>query len=190
MPKEYKAKKLAFQPKPLVVEKKFHNVTISAAALPGAGVWSTGVTLNQIAQGTGPTDRIGKAITLKNVNLRFEALTSGFVPCRALLIYDKQPQGSIPTITEILTADSFNAHHNLLNSERFVTLIDIVHNPGGSNCTMEEFRKCELPLTYKLNAGTPADFATGAIYVYFAASSVLAAASTFNARMVMRFTDC
>jgi len=190
MPKEYKAKKLVFQPKSMVVEKKDFNVAVTAGVLPAAGVWSAVSPLSLVVQGTGPNDRIGKGIALKNVNLRFEALTAGFIPCRILVIYDKQPTGSLPAITDVLTTDTFTAHGNLLNCNRFVTLVDSTVNPGGSNCTTEQFRKCELPLIYKATAGTIADFATGAVYFMCSASATLAAPSTFNARFKLRYVDC
>jgi len=181
-----KKKNITFQPKKLTVEKKSIDSGIAAAVLP-AGTWTGLNNANLIRQGTISNQRVGREVQMKSFQLRYEP-GSGTQPQRMLVVYDKQPTGTAPVITDILTADSFTAFTNLDNKERFVTLIDVLVTPGGSVGVGEEYRKMDLPVVFKADTGVNSDFSTGAIYYMFCAS--LAAPATYTARSRIRYTDC
>lgn len=79
--------------------------------------------LNLAAQGTDYTQRIGRKTT--NVAVQLEGKISpqdnsiGATKCKVLIIYDAQPNGALPVMTDIFTASSSNAFMNLNNRDRF-----------------------------------------------------------------------
>lgn len=99
----------------------------------------TVTTLNGTEEGAGMWNRVGRKIMLKNLRIRGLLTQSGTVTgvgeyLRAMVIYDRQPNGSTPALTDILlgygydgtpssTVSSFN-NINMNNSERFRILRD------------------------------------------------------------------
>lgn len=114
-------------------EKKYFDteVTLASNATTAAFV----PTLNGIAQNTDPFGRVGKQITVTNVNCHLK-LTSGQAPAttaagqyRVILGIDKQSNGAAPLITDILSSAplatiSPNSFRNMFTLDRFVILKD------------------------------------------------------------------
>ena len=82
--------------------------------------------LNLVATGTDYTDRIGRKILMKSVNLIGTIVpqdtTVSANLSRVMLVYDKQPTGALPVITDILNTSNSLSQINLNNRDRFVIL--------------------------------------------------------------------
>ncbi len=115
------------------VEVKFHDVDIDDAVI------ATGVNIQAavltIAEGNGPSERVGRGINIVTIGWRYDILlptttaaanTSDIV--RVLLVVDKQCNGALPAALDILTTASYKSFYNLFNSHRFSIILDRVHN--------------------------------------------------------------
>lgn len=169
------------------------DITSAFTLTTGAGpVWSALQLVNPIPQGTTPSSRIGRKLVLKSIVSRY-ALTPGTGQgARWMIVYDHAPNGALPLITDILSADSINAHVNLTNSDRFMILHDEYINTfaTGSVYVNKYYRKfTDQGLQSQwttATTGTIADVVTGAIYCM---SITSAAAGTFATTVRVRFTD-
>lgn len=90
--------------------------------------------INGVAVGDDNTTRDGRQITLKSVQVRgsFQNVdaTSGASMCRLLLVWDNAANGSLATITQILSASTSNSFPNVDNSNRFTILSDTQYVVG------------------------------------------------------------
>jgi len=106
-------------------EKKFVDI---AAANYAADTTGAVTPLNLANEGSGVSQRIGRKITIKSVQVRgyisHESTTNGVVLTRVMLVWDKQVNGVAATISEILSASTSESFMNLDNRERFVVLKD------------------------------------------------------------------
>lgn len=86
--------------------------------------------LNLCATGSDFTDRVGKKILMKSINIlgHFIPTDSAVSPClcRVMLIYDKQPTGTLPVITDILKTSDSRDQLNLNNRDRFAVLCNML----------------------------------------------------------------
>lgn len=85
--------------------------------------------LNVIPQGAGITQRVGKKVLLKSFQMRgwsYGNDSHGVSDNFAMLIYDKRPQGTMPSASDILDltgiASANSAMNNDANSGRFIIL--------------------------------------------------------------------
>jgi len=159
-------------------------------------------TLNLIASGNGSFNRVGRKVFLKSVFLRavisFEhaglATTSNVLgnELRAVVVYDKQPSGTLPTFDDIMghtlqdgtEACLFNDPPRYDNMSRFQVLsdeyipmkIEAVQNAGGTEDTvtdvyhLEKYIKLgnrETIFSGQSATCTIADISSGGLYVYF-----------------------
>lgn len=104
-------------------EKKVIDLAVASYACDVTGSVTA---LNLCATGTDFTDRVGRKILLKSVNLLGHYLPqdSAVAPtlCRVMVIYDKQPTGALPAITDILKSSDSREQLNLNNRDRFAIL--------------------------------------------------------------------
>lgn len=103
-------------------EKKFHDVYV-------AGVVQAGIDINQITvipEGVAENQRIGRKITIRNVNVRAiltlpisvaAGSSSDIVKC--MIVQDFQTNGTEFTALELLAVDRFTSFRNLANASRF-----------------------------------------------------------------------
>lgn len=112
-----------------------------------------------------------------------------------MIVYDKQSNQAAPVITDILAADDFNALNNLQNSDRFITLANVITEPislqNNFSVSGKINTKMSLETIWDDTAGaTIASIHTGSIYVFFAQNSgVAVAAPLIISRSRIRFTD-
>jgi len=104
---------------------------------------------------------------------------------RFLIVWDTQPNGIVPNISDILTQDTTSGYVDVLsfinmdNRDRFKILVDKFHQNGFQNTgtekdmrsnasnlfTGKKYKKCNLEVIFNAtNAGTIADISTGALY--------------------------
>lgn len=121
--------------------------------------WSEVDLLNPIATGTTASDRIGRNVQLKSLLFRWNAASGNSTQIQALrilIVYDREPNGAIPLISDIVASSSigFNTPLNLANGNRFVILADELHNPilsyngASSNRVGKIFKKLNLPMKF------------------------------------------
>lgn len=153
------------------IERKFIDTTDST------DITTTGVVVpvNLIAAGTDYDARIGRKVILKSFQIRaIFGLENASVPSgvRYLLVYDKQTNGALPAITDILnTASAQNpvtAMLNLNNRDRFVILWDKIFQLNTSFSIFQHFKKYKKLRHETVYSGTTATIGsiiTGGLYV-------------------------
>jgi len=151
---------------------------------PAETFWSGNRTLlNGIARGDDITERNGRQVTLKSVEInlvcRPSPVADNPVPqvVRFLLVYDRQTNATALTIDQVLSATG-SAHvvicpKNLENRDRFLILRDMkfgVHSSSSANFQsapkmMKVYQTLNLPVTFNAgDAATVADITTGSLY--------------------------
>lgn len=127
--------------------------------------------VNEITQGTGPSERIGRKIMVKSLYIQFTMLMNSISTAndasdviRFIVYWDKQTNGAPATVPDILANIGvpfqvrIQSFRDLENVNRFVTLMDktVEMNPtasvvAGSLITIKDFRwykKCNIPIEY------------------------------------------
>lgn len=161
------------------------------------------VLIATVAQGAAVTQRIGKKILWKSMQIRgkmFAGSTAVFNDVAWLIVYDRRPTGVLPAITDILVAADPNAFNNDVNSGRFTILKRVDAMLVGSSTTPTEASAmstdCFIDLkkrkgVFKAAAtGAIGDIEEGALYLVSVgnnAAGTTAATLTFAART--RFHD-
>jgi len=114
-----------------VVDSVLDNVTLAANTVVLQQC-------NAILEGSGPTQRIGRTVCLKRVNVfvkfAINSPTADPLAFRVFLVYDAQPNGAFPTYTDIfqsidanssaITTDIIHARPNPNTRDRFKVLFD------------------------------------------------------------------
>lgn len=167
---------------------------------------STVIGLNFVATGSDFTNRIGRKITMTSIQCRgmicpTDTTTISSQP-RMLIVYDTQPNGALPTITEVLQASTSSSMLNLNNRDRFRVLYDKQVVVGGvSNTTDQSFaltpschnikmyKKLNLPVIFDGTGATIADIQTGSVVALFISTSGVSDGASFTGSFRIRFTD-
>lgn len=152
--------------------------------------------LNVPTLGTDMTNRIGRKIILRSVYIRGILRTSGSFNmttisqqsqlARMLLVWDTQPNGSSPAITDILKAASATSQLNIDSRDRFKVLcdkqfamgpfvIDTVNHYGLTSnqqaYAVKKYKKLYLETIFNsTNGGSIADITTGALWMVWVGS--------------------
>ncbi len=109
-------------------ELKFWDVSRNAAIKSAGAVEAS---LNLIPQGVTESERVGRKCTIKKIAFRgalilrastTSAATSSL--SRVMLVQDKQANGAVPVVTDILETAGVLSWNNLANSGRFKVLMD------------------------------------------------------------------
>lgn len=156
---------------------------------------------NGLIPGVGVNNRVGRKIKMKSLTIygdivrRLTNAASNNDHLRLMLIYDRQPNGAVPGLSDVLqstdvsgtTQTNAQAMLNLTNGERFKVLRDWhwkldqtaisapLPNIEDAQVTSGHVSPCQfkvyiplkgLPVSYNAGvAGTQADIATGALYL-------------------------
>jgi len=166
--------------------------------LTSTGVWSTISFLTPLAQSlTASSARIGRSVNLKSLLLRwsFTAPREG----RIAVIYDREPEGALPGITEIFNNSaigSINDLMNLDNSDRFEVICDVYINQSqGLNSgspSGKVFRKLNHKQKWQSlgTTGVIANCQTGTLLMMVCQNNGTATPDgTFNIESRVRYTD-
>lgn len=150
-----------------------------------------------VVPGPGRWERIGRKINYRSVHIKgcivLSATGAGVKPteyCRLVLIYDRQPNGAVPVISDILadvssagaTVTSAFSGLNLNNSDRFLVLRDGRYALPGQNsvqsCSVTStnsedpadinwyVKLKDLPCEYKGDTAGIASISSGALYLF------------------------
>jgi len=149
-----------------------------------SGVSSGVVTpLNDLSQGTANSTRLGNQtrwVELEYCGYGYTPVTDASEALRFVIFKDTQPEGALPTVSELLCAANSSSCFNpdlVGNQERprFVILSNVFriwNNPGpfstGAQNTLSEAisgrLRLDMTTTYEGNAGTYADIQTNGLY--------------------------
>lgn len=133
-----------------------------------------------VAQGAGTSQRIGKKIAWKSVQARghFRAGGTGTIATGTLaIVYDKQPTGTLPAVTDIFNSAAAASFNNDTNSDRFRVMkrVDVVivgddlgpDHTAISGVIIDFYLPLQKLLSQFKAVGTGAigDIAMGALYI-------------------------
>jgi hypothetical protein len=133
--------------------------------------------LNIVAQGDGPSERIGRKIVIKKINIRgyvswespsISSPENTYDQLRLIIYLDKQCNGTAATVSDILETEDIRSFNNLSNKSRFKILsdqrFDLFSHAGGSTGSDDtyspgyksftKFIKCNIPIEYDQTATT------------------------------------
>lgn len=194
------APNMRFQAKPgIVVEKK--NIDVAADITPAinTSAWVAAPTLlNPIAQGATATNRIGRKIRMSKFQLRWSAQMdpgSAFGGnLRFKVVFDKQSNGAAAPILSVFTTDDFLSMNNLDNTDRFVTLCDVITDPIDSDGPSTQAGVVNVPISLESMftgaAGAIANILTGSVYIFVSQVGTIPTASpTLSIYSRIRFSD-
>ena len=123
-------------------EVKFFDVTVTNGSWPLIGTvagaepttaFASITELNDILQGAGAYQRIGQKLTMESIAFKCNIELGGAPPVmgngRIMVVYDRQPNGAFPSISDILsinvsTAPIFTSGLNMSKKSRFSILCD------------------------------------------------------------------
>lgn len=151
--------------------------------------------------GTDPTEHVGRTtneVSLEyHLQISYAATTAGSSPIRIAIVYDRQTNAALPTITDVWESDVINTLRNLANSKRFKVLVDKkldgLSDAGPKSLFHHGFRKFKFPLETnynQTNGGTIADITTGSFISYvWQNGNIITANPVAVLTTRIRFTD-
>jgi len=157
----------------LPVADVFNMTSAVAGAEPAV---FTGITeVNLVRQGPTFYQRIGNKIHMRSLSITFTpavATSNGVINLRYMVVYDKQPNGAFPALTDVLQINDtgnvvFHSSMNIANRSRFSILRDkfmTFSTIERSSAIVKDYIKLYHDTEFKANGGTIGDIATGALF--------------------------
>jgi hypothetical protein len=161
--------------------------------------------LNTVAQGAAVTQRVGKKIVMKGLQCRGQIScgSAGDIANAAyMIVYDKRPTGSLPSITDILVSVSSNSMNNDANAGRFRIVkredVVITGNDAASANITDTSRVLatwwldlkQMPTVFKAAAtGAIGDIEEGALYLVTVGDETGTVAPNLTVGFRLRFLD-
>ncbi len=188
-------------------ERKFHDVDLALTPVTALlAINNTGV----IVQGNSESERIGRKITLRSINIRgalkLNAATTAASSAnefRIMIVQDTQTNGAIFAATQLLETDTIESFRNLANSSRFKVLKtkEISLNAGGaapSGAALvfgEAHRRftmnipCAIPIEYDNSSTDGAITSVRSNNIYFCIQAETATGTTLSGTLRLRYSD-
>lgn len=204
---EYR-RKYSKVPKVPAVELKFHDVDVDDAIIAANGTIAAASVLT-IAQGDTEVQRIGRKITIRKIQWRYNikliqqtvsSATGDIV--RVVLYQDRQTNGAAAAVTDIMESDNYQSFLNLANSDRFFILHDktfeVNATAGGGDGTTEDYglvekhhtvyKECNIKIQYddSVTTGAIGSMRSNNIGVLLLSKNGVCA---FDSKMRFRFSD-
>lgn len=116
-------------------ELKFFDTAVDLDPIPGNGT-IVASSINLVPQGITESNRIGRKCAIRHISWKYQlqlleidalATPVSAASVRIIIYIDKQANGAAAAVTDIVEANSFQAHYNLANQSRFTFLMDKVH---------------------------------------------------------------
>lgn len=175
-------------PKPEVkfLDNNQNNLQISDVGLV--------LNLNTMAQGGTSGQRIGVQISTKSCAYRINlSLGATPAPCsgRVMLIWDRQSNGALPAIVDVLATATLTSYMNLFNAQRFVIIRNdqFSLSPNGQQTVLfEGFANINQKSTYSNIVNTPQSGNLFALLI--SDTTVVASQPVMDATWRLRFIDC
>jgi len=153
--------------------------------------------------GANANNRLGRKILIKSIFVRGRVwATSGMTGAaffRMMIIQDREPNGALPVIANIMQDDEIHGLMNLNNGQRYKVLAEI--NLGGEGMSLanrigyvfERYVKTNIVAHYKdgAGAGDATDIQANGLYavVYIGGGSMGAASCNMVSNFRVRFLD-
>lgn len=184
-------------------EKKFVDVAPAAYVADTTG---TVTALNLTALGTDFNNRIGRKILMKYVYITgiLKPVDTSTVPayCRILIVYDNQPNGALPAMTDLLVTANSIDQLNLNNKDRFKILADKRYAIGGVSDTATQsfsmaptvvpvkiFRRLNMETIYGGTTAAITAINSGALLMFTIGDVAAATGGSFALSTRVRYTD-
>lgn len=194
------SKSYLYAAKEPMVEKKDYTINPTAYNCPLTASFGNPVHLTPIPQGPGASERLGRGIRIKSVQIRLNTRATGGAAgqpsqIRYAIVYDRQANGTQPLATDIWSGGQFQSMMNLGQSERYVILIDRITDSQQSSSqpiSDKAYVKCDLDQVWSGALGSAANCNTGTIWLFMANNSDIAVgqASVVDYSTRVRYTDC
>ncbi|AXQ65649.1 MAG: coat protein [Circoviridae sp.] len=155
---------------------------------------TTAPLINGISQGVGSSQRIGRQILMKSLELTISCQfgptpSNNITAPRLVVFYDRQAAVSSPAITSVFNTNHFQSYKNLSSKDRFIILIDAYIEPIGGVDNLRRsqtfYRKLNLPVMFNGTGSSASDITTGTIQYYYGSSDI---SSCFVTSRIM-YTD-
>lgn len=162
--------------------------------------------LNGCATGTDFTDRVGRKIYMKSIFIRGTVgpvdtnVSNSLV--RLMIIYDTEPNGALPAVTDILAQGRSESQTNLSNRHRFYIVIDKQYYIGRYSDTIQQsvaagpsgyaikiFRKLNLETIYDGTTNVIGSISSGALYILTLGNQAANDGGRFKLTTRIRFCD-
>ncbi len=159
-------------------ELKFHDLDIDDGTVSASGAIAED-SCNVIAQGNTESQRVGRKLTIRKINWKYEVRLASVQDqanppngdlVRIILYQDKQTNGATAAITDILETADYQSFRNLANLGRFNILMDRTHRVGESMAQTDGtntaaypivhsgpyglYKACNIPIEYDNSATT------------------------------------
>jgi hypothetical protein len=186
---------------PLGTELKFLDTTWNVN--PSATGQIVLDSVNEVAAGTGESQRVGRKVTIKSINMRFVPNLNSTASAantddgmRVILYHDKQCNGAAPNVVDILESADYLSFNNLSNKNRFRILMDkyvdlssasgISATFGKIAKTKQFYMKCNIPIEFSSTTGGIAEIRSNNIGVLCISDKGV---SDVNGNVRIRFSD-
>lgn len=159
--------------------------------------------LNGTATGTDFTNRIGRKVCWKSflitglIQVQDAAVDANL--WRIMVVYDSQPNGALPAITDVLTQATATAPMNLNNRDRFRVLMDKMGTLGYYNAAsgladktstmIRKYKRINLETIYDGTTAAIADIQSGSIFLLTIGTNANGLGSQCWIHVRMRFVD-
>lgn len=185
-----------------------HNIEhkyVTSGVTNSANASGTVTLLNGIAEGDDSSQRTGRQLVLGAITYKGSAapqVTAGgnFAGATRLIIfYDKQTNGALPAVTDVLTTADCWSPYQINNRDRFVILCDEIQEcnrlstsfTSNSSVLFRGHKKLNMKTTYNTTTGVIGAVTTGGLFSLVISSDIsgaaLTASDTYNFRVM--FTD-
>jgi len=191
--------------RPVGLGPELKTIDISTTSISPVAVAGATVLLNGVAQGSDYTNRIGRKTVMKSILFRaniypkVDTASPVGATIRIMLVYDKQTNGALAAVTDILNAATYLQPTNLNNRDRFKILMDkfVTTNAnttaggnqtvaGGGTRLVKKYIRCEHDVIFGGTGATVGDIQSGSLFMVTISSSATYALD-YNVRT--RFID-
>lgn len=186
-------------------ELKFHDIRVDLPSVPDAGLITDSI--NKIVQGVKESERIGRKVTLRSINWRFNIELQSTTDknkvnhsVRVILFLDKQCNGATAAVNDILEFADWQSFNNLANKSRFRTLMDRTYDlnammeassgtPTSGRIMIHDscFKKINIPIEFDNTTGAITEIRSNNIGVLLIGSNK--GDSDFTSRLRLRYSD-
>lgn len=169
-------------------EKKDITTSTSGVSVSATPVFSSPTLLSGCAQGVATGERVGRRILMKSMLFRFNFTQTGTVGSfRVLVVYDKQTNGALPGVTDVLSSTNYIAAQNLSNSDRFIVMFDeLVHYQSSTGASL--YKRVNLESIYSGTTSAIASIAGGSVFFMIAPGDT-GSTATYGYTARIRYTD-
>ncbi len=161
--------------------------------------------INTIQQGTDYYERVGVKVMACGIELTMTLRLVGtalFNSIRYALVYDRQPNGAFPVMSDIWTTSQvgleFGSEVNMTHTERFIVIADSTVDFDANykaQVTVKRKIKKKFPIQFQASTGSISDVSAGAVYLicgsltYAGASGATTSVVPVFSKVVTYFTD-